>query len=50
VLVGIEVQEELFDLVHDFFDSRVGAVNLVDDQDDRQSSLESLAEDEARLR
>jgi hypothetical protein len=50
VLVGIEVQEELFDLVHDFFDARVGAVDLVDDQDDRQPSLECLAEDEARLR
>ena len=49
-LVRVEVEEELVDLVHDLFEAGVGAVDLVDDEDDRQPRLERLAQDEARLR
>ena len=49
-LVRVEVEEELVDLVHDLLDARVGAVDLVDDEDHRQPRLERLAQDEARLR
>ena len=48
--VRVEVEEERVDLVHDVGDSRVGAVDLVDDEDDRESRLQRLAEHEARLR
>ncbi len=40
VLVGVEVEEELFDLVHHLGDAGVGPVDLVDDQDHRQAGLE----------
>ena len=50
VLVGIEVQEELIDLVDDVGGARVGPVYLVHDQDHRQVRLERLAQHEARLR
>ena len=49
-LVGVEVEEELVDLVHDLLGARVVAVDLVDDEDDGQPRLQRLAEDEARLR
>ena len=49
-LVGVEVEEELVDLVHDLLDPRVRPVDLVDDEDHRQLRLERLAEDEAGLR
>ena len=49
VLVGVEIQEELFDLVHDLGDAGVGPVDLVDDQDDGQAGLEGLAQHEAGL-
>ena len=49
-LVGVEVEKELVDLVHDLVDARIGAVDLVDDEDHRQSCLERLAEHEACLR
>ncbi len=49
-LVGVEVEEELVDLVHDLLGARVGPVDLVHDEDDGQPRLERLAEDEARLR
>ena len=49
VLVGVEVQEELFDLVDDLVDAGVGPVDLVHDQDHRQAGLERLAQDEAGL-
>ena len=49
-LVGVEVEEELVDLVHDLLDPRVGAVDLVDDEDHRQLRLERLAQHEAGLR
>ncbi len=50
MLIGVQVQEQLLDLVHDLGDPRVGAIDLVDDQDHRQASLERLAQHEARLR
>ena len=50
LLVGVEVEEQLVDLVDDLGDARVGAVDLVDDEDHRQARLERLAQDEARLR
>ncbi len=49
LLVGVEVDEELVDLVDDLGDARVGAVDLVDHEDHRQPRLERLAQHEARL-
>ena len=49
-LVGVEVEEELVDLVHDLLGARVGPVDLVHDEHDREPRLERLAQDEARLR
>ena len=49
-LLGVEVEEELVDLVDDLGDAGVGAVDLVDDEDHRQAALERLAEDEPGLR
>ena len=48
-LVGVEVEEQLVDLVDDLGDARVGPVDLVDDEHDRQPRLQRLAQDEARL-
>ena len=50
LLVGVEVEEQLVDLVDDLLDARVGTVDLVDDEDHRQPALERLAQHEARLR
>ncbi len=47
---GVEVEEELVHLVHDLLDSRVGPVDLVDDEHDGQAALERLAQHEAGLR
>ncbi len=49
-LVGVEVEEQLVDLVDDLGDARVGAVDLVDDEDHGQPRLQGLAQHEARLR
>ena len=49
VLVGVEVQEQLLDLVDDLGDAGVGPVDLVDDEDDRQPGLEGLAQHEPGL-
>ena len=49
VLVGVEVEEELFDLVDDLADAGVGPVHLVHDDHDRKTRLECLAQNEARL-
>ena len=49
MFVGVEVEEEVLHLFDDLFDTRVGAVDLVDDEHDRQALLEGLAKDEARL-
>ena len=48
--VGVELDEQLVDLVDDLGDPGVGPVDLVDDEDHRQLRLERLAQDEARLR
>ena len=48
-LVGVEVEEELVDLVHDLGDARVGPVDLVHDEDHGKPRLERLAEHEAGL-
>ena len=50
VLVGVEIQEELLHLVHDLVGPRVGAVDLVHDEDHGQPGLERLAQDEPGLR
>ena len=50
VLVGIEVQEQLLDLVHHLVDAGVGPVDLVDDQHHRKPGLECLAQHETGLR
>ena len=50
VLVGVEVEEQLVHLVDHLRHARVGAVDLVDDEDHRQPRLERLAQHEARLR
>ena len=49
-LVGVEVDEEVVDFVEDFLRARVGAVDLVDDDDGRQLGFERLREHVARLR
>ena len=50
MLVGIEVEEQLVDLVDHLGHARIGPVDLVDDEDDRQLRLESLAQNKAGLR
>ena len=49
LLVRTEVQEELVDLVDHLLDARIGAVDLVDDEDDGERSCQCLREDVARL-
>ena len=49
LLVGVEVEEQLVDLVDHLVDPRVGPVDLVDRDDHRQPRLERLAQHEARL-
>ncbi len=49
VLGGVEVDEEVEDLVEDLGRAGVGAVDLVDHDDRRQAGLEGLAQDEAGL-
>ena len=48
--VGVEIDEEVVDLVEDFLRARVGAVDFVDDDDGRQLGFERFGEDVARLR
>ena len=50
VLVRAEVHEQLVDLVEDLRRTRVGSVDLVDRDDDRQVAGHRLLEDVARLR
>ncbi len=50
VLGGVQIEEQLVDLVHDLGDARVGAVDLVHHQDHRQPRLQRLAQYEAGLR
>ena len=47
--VGGQAQEQVHGLVDDFFDPRVGAVGLVDQEDHRQVRGEGLAQHEAGL-
>ena len=49
VVVGVEVEEQLVDLVDDLGDAGVGPVDLVDHEDDGQPGLERLAQDEPGL-
>ena len=50
VLLGVEIDEEVVDLVQNFLRARVGAVNLIDDNDRRKLGFESLAQNIAGLR
>ena len=50
LLVGVEVEEQLVDLVDDLGDAGVGPVDLVHHEDHRQPRLQRLAQHEARLR
>jgi hypothetical protein len=47
---GVEIDEQVVDLVDHLVDARVGAVDLVDYHDRRQVGLERLAQHEAGLR
>ena len=49
VLVGVQVEEQLLDLVHDLGDAGVRPVDLVDHQHDGQAGFQRLAQDETRL-
>ena len=49
-LVGVEIEEELVDLVHDLRGTGVRPVDLVHDEHDGQPRLERLTEHEPRLR
>ena len=48
-LVGIQIDEQLVDLVENLFDPRVRPVDLVDREDHRQLALERLAQHEPGL-
>ena len=50
LLVGVEVEEQLVDLVDDLGDAGVGPVDLVDARGSPAAGLERLAQHEARLR
>jgi len=50
ILGGVEVDEQVVDLVEHLGGPRILAVDLVDDDDRRQARLERLLEHEARLR
>jgi hypothetical protein len=49
VFVGVEVEEEVLHLGDDLLDSRVGPVDLVDDEHDREALLEGLSQHETGL-
>ncbi len=50
VLLGVEVEEQLVDLVDDLGGARVGTIDLVDHEDHRQVAGERLAQHEPGLR
>ncbi len=51
LLIGrVEGGEEIEDLVHDLGGPRIGAVDLVDDDDGLEAHLQGLGDDEFRLR
>src|SRR5207245_4969348 len=49
-LFGIEINEEVINLIQHFLRAGVGAVNLIDYDNRRQSSFERLAQNVAGLR
>ena len=49
LLIRAKVKEELIDLVNHLLDACVGAIDLVDDEHDREGARERLGEDVARL-
>ncbi len=50
LFLGVEVDEQVVDLVQHFLRTGIGTVNLVDHQNRRQVGFESLAQHVARLR
>jgi hypothetical protein len=50
ILVGVEIDEQVVDLVQHFGDARVGPVDLVDHDERRQPALERLSKNKAGLR
>ena len=50
IFLGIEVDEQVIDLVQDFLSASVGAVNLVDDHDYRHVGFQGFGQHVARLR
>src|SRR6185503_6725226 len=50
VFRGVEIDEEVVDLVQDRLRPRVAAVDLVDDDEGREPALERLSKAETRLR
>ncbi len=50
VFAGIEIDEQVVDLVQHFLRARIRTVDLVDDQDRRQLGFQRLAQHVARLR
>ena len=50
LIVGVEIDEEIVDLVQHLLRTRVGPVDFVDDHNRGQPALERLAEHEPRLR
>ena len=49
LLRRVEIDEEVVDLVEHFLRTRIGPIDLVDDDDRRQPALQRLAQHEARL-
>ncbi len=49
VFSGVQVDEEVVDLIEHFADARVGPVDLVDDHDGRLAAFKGLPQHEARL-
>ena len=47
--VGIEIDEEVVNLVQHLLAARVGAIDLVDDEDRRQTGFQGFAENVSRL-
>ena len=50
LFLGVEIDEQVVDFVEHFLRTRVGAVDLVDDQNRRQLGFQRLAQHVARLR
>jgi len=50
VLFGAQIDEQVVGFGNDFFNTRVGPVDLVDDENDRQAARQRFFQDEAGLR